>query len=209
MTTHNDEENIVDKINPSSRLQHPESHIRERGEPEELSNPLPKWYSLMAVGFVLWGVSYFYVQGNVPADAGDRRSAIPRPGTVSLSGDLVYSANCASCHQASGAGIPGAFPPLDGSLWVTGNPDIAAQILLHGLQGPIIVKGTSYSGVMPAMGHLSDAELSGVLTYIRTQWSNNVSEALTADWMNEQRQRFPERGPWQGGAEIRKNVGNP
>ncbi|MDB5794177.1 MAG: coxB, partial [Noviherbaspirillum sp.] len=30
-------------------------------------------------------------------------------------GEKVYAANCVACHQATGKGVPGAFPALDGS----------------------------------------------------------------------------------------------
>jgi mono/diheme cytochrome c family protein len=33
-------------------------------------------------------------------------------------GELLYKANCASCHRRDGRGEPGLFPPLAGSEWV-------------------------------------------------------------------------------------------
>jgi cytochrome c oxidase subunit II len=46
-------------------------------------------------------------------------------------GEKVYTANCVACHQATGKGVPGAFPALAGSSVVA---DKAAQIniLLNG-----------------------------------------------------------------------------
>ena len=38
-------------------------------------------------------------------------------------GEKVYAANCVACHQATGKGVPPAFPPLDGSKVVTGPKD--------------------------------------------------------------------------------------
>lgn len=87
----------------------------------------------------------------------------------------VYQ-QCQGCHQANGAGIPGAFPPL-----AKHTPDILAakggrtyliQVLLYGLQGEINVKGQKYNGMMPGWSQLSDAEIAAVLNHISTQWGD-------------------------------------
>ena len=99
------------------------------------------------------------------------------------SGAAVFS-RCTPCHQANGAGIPGAFPPLAGSSWVTGPVDRPIAILLHGLQGPLTVSGASYNGVMLPYGTgvaMTDAELAAVLTYIRTTWGNRATPVTVAD----------------------------
>lgn len=185
------------------------AYERERYEPAELSNPLPKWYAAMSLGFIIWGGAYFYFQGDAPADAGDRRSVLALAADGPVDGAVVYSGNCVACHQATGLGLANAFPPLVDSGWVLGEPDVLAQILLHGVQGEIEVLGNLYNGVMPAFPQLSDAELAAVSNYIRGNWGNQASE-VDASFYAEQRERFPaDRGPWQGGAEIRKSVGEP
>lgn len=185
------------------------AYERENYEPEELSNPLPKWFAAMSIGFVAWGFGYFYFQGVVPADAGDHRTAMAPAGSAPADGKVVYAANCVACHQGTGLGIAGAFPPLAGSEWVLTDPQIPAQILLHGMQGPIEVAGQSYSGVMPTMAHLSDDELTAVLNYIRTDWGNNAPE-VPEEWLAEQRARFAaDRGPWDGAAELIAEFGEP
>jgi len=88
-------------------------------------------------------------------------------------------ANCAACHQPNGMGLPGAFPPLVGVDWVTGDEERLVKILLHGLQGPIEVAGNTYNGAMPAFGPDSafgwnDDQISYVLTYIRQEWGNDA-----------------------------------
>jgi len=193
-------------IEGKSRLTGP--YKRESYEPEELQNPLPKWFSLFAVGFIVWGASYFFMQGTVPADAGDLRTALPAPGSLPVDGVAVYNANCVACHQANGQGLAGAFPPLDGSEWVVTDPAIPTHILLHGVQGEMVVMGNTYNGVMPAMAHLSDEELAAVLNYIRNSWSNTGSE-VDAAYFAAAREEFPDRGPWQGGAELREVLGEP
>src|SRR5699024_3938843 len=109
-------------------------------------------------------------------------------------GAAIYATHCASCHQASGKGLPGAFPPLDGSGWVQAKAEVSAQILLHGITGEIKVKGTAYNSVMPAFGSsLSDAEIAAVVTHIRQSWSNQA-DAVTADFVAEQRAATKDRG---------------
>ncbi len=184
------------------------AYERENYEPAELSNPLPKWFAIMAAGFVAWGFGYFYFQGVVPADAGDHRTAIAPAGSGPVDGKIVYAANCVACHQGNGLGIAGAFPPLAASEWVLTDPQLPAQILLHGLQGPIEVAGQTYAGVMPVMAHLSDDELAAVLNYIRSDWGNDALK-ITSEWFGEQRALFPDRGPWEGSAELIAEFGEP
>lgn len=184
------------------------AYKRENYEPEELTNPLPKWFAVMSLCLVAWGFGYFYFQGVVPADAGDRRTAIPPAGSMPVDGNVVYTANCVTCHQGTGQGITGTFPPLAASKWVLANPQIPAQIVLHGMQGPIEVAGQTYSGLMPSMAHLSDDELVAVLNYIRSDWGNSAP-AVTTEWFSEQRVLFTDRGPWEGAAELITEFGKP
>ena len=92
-----------------------------------------------------------------------------------LAGESVFTANCVSCHQANGQGIPGAFPTLANHVPSLYNADRAylINVLLYGLQGQIQVNGQSYNGVMTAWGQLSDQEIADVLNYISTAWDNN------------------------------------
>jgi len=91
-------------------------------------------------------------------------------------GAEVYQANCASCHQATGEGIAGAFPPLKGSEYTTqGDGSEHVKIVLKGLQGPIKVAGKDYNGVMPAFPQLSDEDIASVVTYERRSWGNQGS----------------------------------
>ena len=92
-------------------------------------------------------------------------------------GKKIYAANCATCHQANGAGVGGQYPPLAGSEWVTGSTKRLGMILLKGLEGPMTVKGQQYgSAVMqPWEKTLTDAKIADVLTYIRQEWGNAAS----------------------------------
>ena len=82
-------------------------------------------------------------------------------------GEKVYASNCVTCHQATGKGVPGAFPALDGSPVVTGPKAAQLAIVLNGKAG------------MPAWkGSLSDTEIAAVITYTRNNWSNKAAENI-------------------------------
>ncbi len=103
-------------------------------------------------------------------------------------------AQCQGCHQPTGAGIPGVFPPLAGHvpeiLAAKGGREYLIQVMLYGLQGQITVKGTKYQGAMPAYAQLKDEEIAGLLNHISTQWGNKLpagQKAFTADEVKAQR----------------------
>ncbi len=173
---------------------------RERDEPDELKSPIPKPLALLSIALIAWGSWYYFQNTGYPVGAGDRRTAIVISDTVD--GAAVYAGNCVACHQAAGQGISGIFPPLVASSWVVENDERLIQILLHGVQGEMIVNDQAYNGVMPAFSQLSDAELAAVLTHIRSNWGNSATP-ITADQVDQERQRYPEgRGPWNGGQEL-------
>lgn len=98
-----------------------------------------------------------------------------------VQGKLVYEgkAVCMGCHGMDGEGLLNLGPPLAGSDWVTGDGDRLIKVLLHGLQGPIVVSGTTYTpqAVMPGLGSnptISDKEIANVITYIRNAWGNSA-----------------------------------
>jgi cytochrome c oxidase subunit 2 len=99
-------------------------------------------------------------------------------------GAQVYGNNCVSCHQATGQGIVGAFPPLAGHtpelVSVEGGREYLKNLVLYGLQGSIAVDGANYNGIMPAWSQLSDEQLASTLNYVLTEWGNESS--LPADF---------------------------
>nr|WP_255719641.1 cytochrome c [Pelomonas sp. P8] len=97
-----------------------------------------------------------------------------------VDGGALFASMCVACHQASGQGLPGVFPPLAGSEWVRGKDTTVAAILLHGINGQLTVKGNVYNGAMPSFGEqLSDEQIAAVLSYIRSQWGNAASPITT------------------------------
>jgi mono/diheme cytochrome c family protein len=105
---------------------------------------------------------------------------------------------CITCHQANGAGIPGAFPPLAGSEWVTGDPSNLIRIVDRGIEGEIGVNGKMFNAVMPAQGgQLSDKEMADLLTYVRSAWGNKASPVSVKE-IAQQKKTDKDRGekPW-------------
>ncbi len=86
-------------------------------------------------------------------------------------GEKVYAANCAACHQATGKGMPPAFPGLVGSKIATGPKAAHIGMVLKGKPGT----------AMAAFGQLSDADIAAVVTYERTAWGNNAGEVMPAE----------------------------
>jgi len=86
-------------------------------------------------------------------------------------GEKVYTANCAACHQASGKGVPGAFPPLDGDPVVNGPRAAQINVVLNGK-----VDGAMQMPAWKAV--LSDTEIAAVITYTRNNWSNKAQENI-------------------------------
>ena len=87
-------------------------------------------------------------------------------------GRETFNFVCADCHQSTGLGLAGQFPPLAGSEWVLGEgPNRIIRIVLNGVQGPIEVKGQAFNNAMPAQKDiLKDDQIAAVLTFIRNQW---------------------------------------
>lgn len=126
------------------------------------------------------------VPETAPAAAG-----APAPAVASATNGEELFARCTVCHMADGNGMPGAFPPLAGSEWVTGPAARPIAVLLHGLQGEIKVKGTTYNSAMMAYGTgvpMTDDEVAAVVTYVRTHLGNSAS-AVTASEVAAVRQK--------------------
>jgi cytochrome c oxidase subunit 2 len=87
---------------------------------------------------------------------------------LSERGAKVYASNCVACHQASGKGVAGAFPALEGSKLVLGKQEDQIAILLNGKQGT----------AMASFKQLSDVELAAVATYTRNAWGNKAEDNL-------------------------------
>ena len=103
-----------------------------------------------------------------------------------LSPERLFVRNCSACHQRNGRGIPKAFPALDGDALVQGEPQAVVAVLLNGRGG------------MPSFRtQLTDAQIAGVLTYVRGAWSNHadpIEEGVVAALRTAQAVPEVERG---------------
>lgn len=109
---------------------------------------------------------------SLTASAGDKPESFEQ-------GKKLYSVNCVACHQATGQGIPGAFPPLAGSDYLADRTQVI-NVPLKGLSGKVTVNGQDYNSAMPSFAHLADADIAAILTYVTNEWGNEAAE-FTAD----------------------------
>jgi nitrite reductase (NO-forming) len=130
--------------------------------------------------------------------------AAPDAETMKL-GQAVYSKTCFVCHQPTGAGIPGAFPPLAGSEWIAKDASIAVRNIINGMQGPIVVKGMTYNMPMPPVTGLSDKDIAAVVTYVNNSWGN-TGPTVTEDEVKAIKKKYADRKtPWTA-AEYEKEA---
>jgi mono/diheme cytochrome c family protein len=166
---------------------------REKREPRVGLEPLSMWLiGVYGLAIFLGGAYLGRYSGGFSGDSLDpaivptakKTTASGAAGgqqTAELSpaerGKKIFSANCATCHQANGQGVAGQYPPLAGSEFTTGGSRRPAMIVLKGLQGPVKVKGQQYgSAVMqPWDKTLTDQKIADVLTYERGDWGNHAS----------------------------------
>jgi len=88
-------------------------------------------------------------------------------------GEKVFTANCIACHQATGKGIPGTFPALDGSPKVNGPKADQIHILLNG-----VVKDGKPTAMVSFAKQLSDTDIAAAITYTRNSWGNKTGEVI-------------------------------
>jgi len=171
---------------------------REKREPRVGAEPLSIWLIAVYGLAVFFGGAYLgRYSGNFSGEALDpyggepqamKKAAGPQGAqqVAELSprdrGKKIFAANCQTCHQANGLGVPGQYPPLAGSEFTTGGTRRPAMIVLKGLQGPVTVKGQKFgSAVMqPWDKTLTDQKIADVLTYERSEWGNSAS-AVTGE----------------------------
>lgn len=189
--------------------------LREKAEPSEGFSPMPLFLlGLISALIFLCSVYVVHYRGDFDPLVYDHRydaaaakalASAPKeltPEQVLASGKRLYQ-TCVACHQTTGLGVAGAFPPLAGSEWVLGNEERLIRVLLHGLNGPIKVKGNDYNGAMPAFGKVtgggynwSEEKISHVLSYIRHEWGNNAA-FITKDKVSAVLQSTKDRSkPW-------------
>lgn len=155
--------------------------------------PLPLWLVTFSMFLFFWAGMYLaYNSGGFKSNvfdatvvswSGGGAGAAPVAVDMNALGKKVFTQTCVICHQSTGLGVPGQFPPLVGTEWVLsqdwhGDNHLVKQVL-YGMQGPITVKGEPYNNAMAAWNQLSDQQIAAVLTYIRSEWGNNAPPITT------------------------------
>jgi mono/diheme cytochrome c family protein/glucose/arabinose dehydrogenase len=103
-----------------------------------------------------------------PGIAAAARPLTPAEQARFEAGRTIYQNLCVACHQLDGRGLERMAPPLVGSEFALGPPDIPIRIVLNGKEGSV--------GLMPPLGaSLSDEQIADVLTYIRREWGQTGS----------------------------------
>lgn len=101
-------------------------------------------------------------------------------------GKAAYTKYCLVCHQASGSGVPGMFPPVGKGSWAGRDPKELVLIITKGLSGKIEVNGQVYKSAMPPQAQLTDKEIADVLTYIRSDFGNSFG-AVSVEFVKKVR----------------------
>lgn len=165
--------------------------MREKNEPTEQDSPVPMFLIFLFAAMMFWSGAYLTrYSGNFRGDVfdpdwqpGGAQVAEAKPFDPIEEGRKLFAKNCQVCHQPTGLGVPGAYPPLVGSEWVVGEDIRIAKALLLGMSGPIVVEGKHFNNTMPPFKRFSDQKIAAVLSYIRQAWGNNapiVEEATVA-----------------------------
>lgn len=92
-------------------------------------------------------------------------------------GKRLFATICAACHQPTGQGIPGRFPPLAGSDFLNSDKHRAIGVVVHGLQGEVTVNGRKFNNSMPRFP-LSDDDIANALTYVYNSFGNSGLDVL-------------------------------
>lgn len=128
-------------------------------------------------------------------DAFDLKASIDR-------GKAVYMQTCIACHQPTGLGIPGAFPPLAGTEYTQGDSRRMIAMTLKGVNPPLKVKEMTYAVPMPPLPTqfpmlTDDNKLADVINFVRNSFGNKDDKGVTPAMIAEVRKEFADRAnPW-------------
>jgi mono/diheme cytochrome c family protein len=193
------------------------SSIEESGDPrqevpEPGKGPIPLWLVLLIGLGIFWAGAYlFSFSGGFNSDVFDFEpkfgvaGGAKGPVDPKVVGKALFSANCITCHQANGQGVPGQYPPLAGSEVELGDAtNHLIAIVLKGLQGPVVVAGKPFNNAMQAWeAQYTDQQFAAILTYVRSDWGNNAPP-ITADMVKQIRAEFKDRKDQWTWPEIEK-----
>jgi len=190
--------------------------LRENPEPSANVTPIPLWLITICGVAVTWAGAYLGMfHGGFRGDVFNERlsspdllfpqqtkaggtegAAVVQEQPLAVQGKAIYG-NCQACHQPTGMGIPGQFPPLSKSEYVNGGEKRFIAILLKGLSGPVKVEDGQFNGAMPPWESiLNDKKIAAVASYVRSSFGNTSPE-ITPGKVAAARKEFADRKtPW-------------
>lgn len=167
------------------------SRIGDEFEPVQMETPtpVPTWAWVLCLITLAWGAGYLSLElrhridtivvhkASVATTGPETKIA----GWAAL-GEQIYGNNCASCHQTTGTGLPGVFPPLaDNPAVLADDASTHIRAVLNGVANKVI-DGVAYAAPMPPFGSLlSDEEVAAVVNHERTHWGNNAAIVAAED----------------------------
>lgn len=112
---------------------------------------------------------------SIPPDSTLRTGRV-KPDPTKQRGATLYLDNCSGCHQATGRGIPGVFPPLAGNgVVVAADPNNIIKVVDRG------IKARNGFIAMPAFNtQLTDQQVAEIANYVRTSWGNKAPPNATS-----------------------------
>jgi mono/diheme cytochrome c family protein len=128
-------------------------------------------------------------------DAFDLKASIDR-------GKAIYMQTCIACHQPTGLGLPGAFPPLAGTEYTQGDSRRMVAMTLKGVNPPLKVKEMTYQVPMPPLPTqfpmlADDGKLADVINFVRNSFGNKDDKGVTPALIDATRKEFADRtAPW-------------
>ena len=183
-----------------------ESHNSEQGALSGLF--LPFFLSLVACAWLTWGGIAISADANGFALHPDREMtpeelAAREARAKARMAEQLYVTYCGACHQPHGKGIPGTYPPLDGSNWVDSGKRMASLTYV-GMIGKIEVLGQVYDNPsgMPAIAktaNLKPEQIASILNYVRNSWTNadkKYPEVSVEDILATEKELGDRSKPW-------------
>ena len=131
---------------------------------------------LIVSALIVVGASSFVTSHTEGVDTEKSEAiAIPQDDAAAAkypNGAKIYSTKCFVCHQVSGEGVPGAFPPLKNADYLLADKRRAVEQVLNGSNEAMEVNGAIYTIPMPFQVD-THQDAVDVINYVLNAWGNN------------------------------------
>ncbi len=133
-----------------------------------------------------------------PAAVSDAAPAAPADAASAAdAGKMGYMTVCVACHQPTGQGLPGAFPSLVKSEYVSGSAERLTAMVLKGINPPFKYKDFTYLVPMIAQeAVLADDKIASILTFVRSSFENSAPPVPTEFVANVRKKFLDRKTPW-------------